>query len=62
MAKLIEFEVQARLNILVSISVSAHSLEEALEKAKHLSESDFVEFCGDYMDGEFKVTGVSESV
>jgi hypothetical protein len=61
MSKMIEFEVQAKLDLLVSTTVSAKSIEEALEKAKGLQETDFVEFLGDYIDGKFRVSGVYES-
>lgn len=56
-----EFQVQARLSLLVTASITAKDPEEAIQKAKTLEESDFVDIHGDYMDGNFRVTGVYES-
>jgi len=36
----------------------ADSLEDALAKAKNLDEEVFVDVLGEYMDGEFEITGV----
>ena len=56
-----DFEVQAKLELLVSITVTAKDLNEAVEKSKELHENDFTDFLGDYIDGSFRVTGVYES-
>ncbi len=56
-----EFEVQARLVLLTTLTVSAKSLEEAMAKAGLLQERDFVEFAGDYIDGSMRITGIFES-
>lgn len=55
-----QFVVQAKLNLWTSITVTASSLEEALAEAKKLNESDFVEFQGDFIDGDFRITGAYE--
>jgi hypothetical protein len=55
------FDVQARLLLLVTKRISASSLEEAVEITESMQESDFVGFRGDYMDGNIRITGVCES-
>jgi adenosine deaminase len=56
-----DFEVQAKLELLVSVTVSAKNLDEAIEKSKGFRETDFVDILGDYMDGNFYISGVYES-
>lgn len=61
MAKTKTFEVQARLNLLTTITIEAQSLEEAMAKSKTLKEGDFVNFEGEFMDGGMRITGLYES-
>jgi hypothetical protein len=56
-----EYQVQAIIKTIVCISVSAKTLEEALDKSKALTEKDFITIDGEYMDGEYRITGVYES-
>lgn len=55
------FTVYAKMNITVSVEISAKHLDEALEKSKKLNQIDFITFVGDYMDGDFKINGVIEN-
>lgn len=61
MAKTREYQVQAKLELLISISTNASSLLEAIEKSKNLKEDSFADIIGDYVDGEMRITGVYES-
>jgi hypothetical protein len=54
------YNVYANLNINVAISISAKSLEEALEKSKGFKEKDFIQFEGEYIDGNMKINGIIE--
>ncbi len=56
--KLQTYCIQAKLNLMVSIEVSAHDLDEALAMSKEKEVSDFVDIHGDYIDGNMRVTGV----
>lgn len=62
MAKTKSYQIQAKLNLLICVEVSAANLDEALVKAKGLKETDFIEF-GDseYMDGDMRISEVYES-
>ena len=53
--------VQAVLHLMVATEVRAKDLDEALEIAKTMKESDFVDIHGDYVDGNMSVTGVYEA-
>jgi hypothetical protein len=55
------FCVQALSKGLVTIDITASSLEEAVEKSKALEEKDFVEIVGECLEAEFRITGVYES-
>lgn len=55
------YEIQAKLVLLTSKTISAESLEAATEKAKGLKEIDFVDIHGDFMDGGMRITGIYES-
>ena len=55
------YEVQARLVLLVTQSITAESLEAAIVKSKDFKETDFVEIAGDLLDGTIRITGVYES-
>ena len=56
------YEIQARLVLLVAKTVSADSVEEALQHAKEfMSQEDFVDILGDNIDGSFRITGAYES-
>jgi len=59
--KSIEYQVQAKLNLLIAIPIHAASLEEAVEASKKLEEADFVDISGDYLDGSMKITGIYQS-
>ena len=55
-----QYSIQAVLNQVVDVNVSAHSLEEALAKARGLDEGEFVQIVGDLTDSDFRVTAVLE--
>ena len=60
--KIKSYQAQARINLLVSVEISAENLDEALAKAKRLEETDFVEILGEYISNEgFELTGVYTS-
>jgi len=56
-----EYQVQALVKAIVSVSVNAKNVEEALQKSKELKEEDFVEILGEHLDGDFRITGIYES-
>ncbi len=56
-----DYEVQAKLELVVSITISAVDLDKAVEISKGFTETDFVDMHGDYLDGKFRITGVYES-
>ena len=55
------YQVQAVLHLMVTVEVNAKSIDEAIETSKTFKETDFVEILGEYLDGNFNVTGVYES-
>lgn len=55
------YEVTGRMVLVVSISIKAYSLADAVEQSKELQEKDFVAFEGDYMDGSLAIAGVTNS-
>jgi hypothetical protein len=55
------FNVMAKLNLECGIDIKAESLEEAVEKARDLTESDFVEILGNYNDGSIEIFGLFEN-
>jgi hypothetical protein len=55
------YEVTGRLVLVVSISIKADSLADAVEQSKELQERDFVAFEGDFMDGSLAIAGVTKS-
>jgi hypothetical protein len=59
--KMKDYTVMAMSNELLTLSISARSLEEAFQKAQDLKEEDFMEILGECMDGEFHIAGVYES-
>ena len=59
--KLEDYIIQARCNLLVSITIPANNLEEAVTKSKEYKEEDFVTIADEYLDGEFEITGVYKS-
>lgn len=61
MAKQKTFMVMAKCYRDVSVEIKASSLEDALEEAKELKDSDFVDVLGSYNDGSTEVYGVFES-
>lgn len=56
-----EYQVQAVIKNIVSVSIRAATLGEAMEKAQRLIESDFVEIKGENIDSGFRISGVYES-
>ena len=57
MRKLEEFIITANLKLQVDITISAVSLEDAVQKSQALDVSDFVNIKGEYNDGTLKITG-----
>ena len=61
MAKRLQaFTVQATVEIQCSIDIRAESLEDAIEKARTLKETDFVTVLDAYNDGSLTITGIFE--
>lgn len=56
-----EYQVQARIALLVSVSVSADSLEEATQKARGMDSTAFVDVLGECIDVETRITGIYDS-
>ena len=52
-----EFIITGKLDLLVDVTVSAESLEDAVQKSKELQVTDFIDFKGDYIDGRLEITG-----
>jgi hypothetical protein len=61
MAKRKSYEVQAILKLMITVSVDATSLEDAVARSKEMEETDFVDMHGDYIDGNMRISGVYES-
>jgi len=53
-----KFNVWANLRQTVSAEIVADSLEDAFAKAKNLDQNFFVDVLGEYVDGNFEITGV----
>lgn len=60
MKKLKSFNIMAEIKTTASIIIEAESLIDAVEKMKLLKDEDFVTLEGEYIDGEFRITGVYE--
>lgn len=58
--KLKAFDVTARLVLMVSTTIQAESMEDALIQAKDMRETDFVTI-PEFLDGSIKITGVSKT-
>ena len=56
-----QYDVTARMILLVQHTIKAESLVDALEQSRGMNEQDFVKFKGEYVDGSIKITGVSKS-
>lgn len=54
-----EFEVQARITVIASVSIVAKDLTEAIEKSKTMRETEFIKIKGGYLDGTHSIIGVS---
>ena len=54
------YQIQAEVRSIVCVQVDAVSLEEAVTKAKAFSAGDFVEYLGEHIDGDFRISGVYE--
>lgn len=52
------YYIQADISVLTSVEVAADSLQDALDQAKLMKVSDFVEVPGDHIDSELEITGV----
>jgi hypothetical protein len=59
--KIKTYQVMAKVEVDVSIEVQATSLEEAIQKSSSLKEQDFITIDGEYLDGNFEITGVYKS-
>jgi hypothetical protein len=55
------FSVGACIKLWVAIDVGAHSLEDAVAKAKDLKVEDFVDIHGEYNDGSMKIINVYDN-
>jgi hypothetical protein len=63
MKKTQRFTIAANLKIQATIDISANSMEDALKRARELDVTDFVDFKGEYCDGELESIGwISEVV
>jgi len=58
--KLRTFTVYAKVFVETNTTIRAKDLRDAAEQALGLTERDFVEFDGDFMDGSIKVTALYE--
>ena len=56
-----QFDVTARMVLVMQHTIKAENMEDALVQSKTLRESDFVKFLGDFMDGSIAITGVSKA-
>ena len=56
--KLRTFTVGGKFTMWCDISIEAENFEDALEKARELRETDFVDVRGGYVDGEYH--GIAE--
>jgi hypothetical protein len=56
-----QFDVTARLVLVVQQTIKAENMEAALVESKTLRETDFVKFLGDCMDGSIAIAGVSKA-
>lgn len=54
------YSVQGKMTIVVDIQIEAENLQAALTKAEGLSIEDFIEFRGDFVDGDElpRITGL----
>lgn len=55
------FNVMAKLKLECGIDIKAASLEDAVEQARKLKATDFVEVIGDFNDSSIEVFGVFEN-
>lgn len=58
MSKLKSYNVQAKIDALVTTEIKASSLEEALAAAKKLEWLDFFDATGEVIDAAFELTGI----
>ena len=58
--KLKAFDITARLVLMVSTTIKAESMEDAVQQSKGMCETDFVTI-PEFMDGSIAITGVSKS-
>lgn len=54
------FFVQSKIDLFTTVEVTATCLEEALQVARELKTTDYVEIIGEHIDSEVEVTGVYE--
>ena len=57
-----QFTISAAIGLETSIEIIASSLEEAVEKTKTLTISDFIEILGEHNDSVFTVSGAYEYI
>jgi hypothetical protein len=60
-AKKKSYSVYARSVSIIQIDIEADSLEDARAKAMSLDPSDFEEYKGDLLDGDFRIISVGEA-
>lgn len=54
------YQIQAEVRSVVCLQMDTVSLEEAITKAKDFKADDFVEYVGEHIDGDFRISGVYE--
>ena len=57
-----QFTICATIGLETSIEISASSLEEAVEKSKALTISDFIDILGEHNDSVLTVSGAYEYI
>ena len=57
-----QFTISAAIGLETSIQMSASSLEEAVQKSKDLTISDFIDILGEHNDSVLTVSGAYEYI
>ena len=52
------FLIYGRLNLGVSIEITATDFEHAIQESKDVKPTDFVKILGEYNDGEVEIEGI----
>lgn len=55
------FSVSADVRLWTSINVEANTLEDALQKARDLKVTDFIDIPGEHNDSQLEIVGVSDN-